>query len=251
MQGDKLVSMKKLASIIFTILFILTLISPKSIFAANNCNIVVLNSPVSWDDKIEVQITGLKPDTRFQIGSTIGVSWPFNLASAMSDSNGDITIRLNHSNNLAGTHTLRVFRGASIISPFCLTTFQVIDPSTAPGCQPPGTPGAPGTPTYPEECTESYGSGIKTAFGCFPIEPAQLVNYLIPRGISVGIGFAFMFMLYGAFVLITSAGNPENTKKGQEIITSAVIGLLFIIFSVFLLKVIGFDILQISGFASP
>ena len=37
-------------------------------------------------------------------------------------------------------------------------------------------------------------------------------------------------------------------KKGKDIITSAIIGLLFIIFSIFILRLIGVDILQIKGF---
>jgi len=55
-------------------------------------------------------------------------------------------------------------------------------------------------------------------------------------------------MAWGAFLYITSQGNPDQLQKAKETIVSAIGGLLFIIFAVFLLRLIGFDILKITGF---
>lgn len=96
----------------------------------------------------------------------------------------------------------------------------------------------------PEMC----GTGIKTAIGCLPTETGPFINLLLIRSVSIGAGFAFLLILSGSFTLITSAGNPDSLKKGKEIITSAIIGLLFIIFSIFILKLIGVDILNIPTF---
>jgi len=46
----------------------------------------------------------------------------------------------------------------------------------------------------------------------------------------------------------SSQGNPEKLKKAQEMITSCIMGLMLIIFSVFILKLIGVNILKIPGF---
>jgi hypothetical protein len=46
---------------------------------------------------------------------------------------------------------------------------------------------------------------------------------------------------------MSSAGNPERLTGGKEIITSAIAGLLLIIFSTIILKIIGVDILKIPG----
>jgi len=48
--------------------------------------------------------------------------------------------------------------------------------------------------------------------------------------------------------MITSAGNPETLKGGQDRFAQALIGLLFVIFSVLLMQLIGVDILGIPGF---
>jgi len=54
-------------------------------------------------------------------------------------------------------------------------------------------------------------------------------------------------MVLGAIQILTSAGNPDKVKAGKELITSALSGLLLVILSIFLLKLIGVDILHIPG----
>ncbi len=90
--------------------------------------------------------------------------------------------------------------------------------------------------------------GINTAIGCIPITDGNaFVEWLFPRLLGVMGGIAFLLMLYGGFLIITAGGNQEKIKAGQETITSAVAGLIFAIFSLFLLQLIGVDILQIPG----
>lgn len=90
--------------------------------------------------------------------------------------------------------------------------------------------------------------GINTAIGCIPIDSgASFAEWLLPRLLGVMGGVAFLLMLYGAFLMITSAGDPEKVKAGQETITSALTGLIFAIFSLFILRLIGVDILRIPG----
>jgi hypothetical protein len=85
-------------------------------------------------------------------------------------------------------------------------------------------------------------SGINTALGCISTDatggPGSFFSTLIT--VSVGLGD-------GVFIVTTSAGIPDKLKEGSEIITSAVTGLLFIILSVFLLRLIGINILALPG----
>lgn len=91
------------------------------------------------------------------------------------------------------------------------------------------------------------GMGIKTAIGCVPTEPKELVRSVMRFAAGIGGAAALLLMAAGAFRMITSAGNPELIKKGGEQFQSAIIGLLFILFSVLLLKIIGVDILGLEA----
>ena len=55
----------------------------------------------------------------------------------------------------------------------------------------------------------------------------------------------FIMFIVGAFNYLTSFGNAERIKKAQEMLTSCIIGLMLIIFSVFILRLIGVNILKI------
>lgn len=94
-------------------------------------------------------------------------------------------------------------------------------------------------------------SAVDTALGCIQIDSMDnFLKNILGKVIFVASGIAFLLMAFGAFQVLTSAGSPEKVKAGSELITSALSGLLFIIFSVFLLKLIGVDILQIPGFGN-
>lgn len=99
-----------------------------------------------------------------------------------------------------------------------------------------------------QECTGGTKPSVKTAIGCIHTNPADLIQDVLKFGVGIGGGVAFLMMLLGAFQMLTSAGNPETLQAGKDRLTSAVIGLLIIIFSVLLLQIIGFDILGIPEF---
>ena len=93
------------------------------------------------------------------------------------------------------------------------------------------------------------GNCIDTAIGCIPVQDTgALVVWLFKWAVGVGGGIAFLLILYGGFLVMTSQGDPKRAAGGQETITSAVMGLIMMIFAVFILRVIGIDILGISGF---
>ena len=109
-------------------------------------------------------------------------------------------------------------------------------------CTPGTTIGSSGANT----CVTMGTTGLLTAIGCIPtVSTTNFVLWFLRFAIGIGGGIAFLLMLFGVFQIITSSGNPERLKAGQETITSAVIGLLMIIFSLFLLRLIGIEILQI------
>jgi hypothetical protein len=55
-------------------------------------------------------------------------------------------------------------------------------------------------------------------------------------------------MLIGTFQIMTAAGNSKKIQAGRELFTAALAGLLFLIFSVALLRLIAGNIIQLPGF---
>lgn len=100
-----------------------------------------------------------------------------------------------------------------------------------------------------EDLQGKCGEGkIRIALGCIPAGNFNdLVVQILKLVISVSGGIAFLLMIFGGFKVLVSAGNPKGVQSGNEMITSALIGLLFILFSVFLLKLIGVTVFQLPG----
>ena len=101
----------------------------------------------------------------------------------------------------------------------------------------------------PSNPTQRLEGGVWTAIGCIKTSASQFVTETIMGfGISLAGIIALMCIIYSAFMLQTSGGNPERIKKAQEMLTSCIMGLMLIIFAVFILRVVGVDILRIPGF---
>lgn len=101
-----------------------------------------------------------------------------------------------------------------------------------------------------EYCKDGRGPAIKTAIGCIHTNPVELGKDLLKFGLGIGGGLSFLMMLFGAFQMMTSAGNPETLNTGRQRLTSAIIGLLFVILSILILQIIGWNILQLPGFGT-
>lgn len=97
-------------------------------------------------------------------------------------------------------------------------------------------------------CLDSSPSGIWTAIGCIPTEAEGIVATFIKVGLSIGGGVTLLLILAGSFQLSISQGDPKKTTEAREQITSAVIGLIFIILSVTILQFIGVTLFKIPGF---
>lgn len=98
-------------------------------------------------------------------------------------------------------------------------------------------------------CGPDNDPAIKTAIGCLRTSPAGFVKDFLKFALAISGGLAFLLMVLGAFQMLTSAGNPDTLNAGRERFSSAIIGLLFIIFAVLLLQIIGVNILGIEGFS--
>lgn len=176
---------------------------------------------------------------------------------------------------LAGTYTL-LFRSSNSAAPGggvnpdgreveCKKLFKVCLPSEEECAPPPELPEDPLTVSAFDLCSQvpanseawkscvdcqTQSQGVWTAVGCIPAEPSSLIKTVITIGVGIGGGVALLMTLIGGFLLTTSQGNPKQQETAKEMITSAVIGLLFVMFSVVILQFIGVTILQIPGFGT-
>lgn len=99
-------------------------------------------------------------------------------------------------------------------------------------------------------CKNCINKGaVWTSLGCIQGSVDKFIGETI-FGLGIGLagGLALLCIIYAAFMMQSSQGNPEKLKKAQELITSCIMGLMLIIFSVFILRLIGVNILQIPGF---
>jgi hypothetical protein len=60
-------------------------------------------------------------------------------------------------------------------------------------------------------------------------------------------GIALIYFMYGAYLLMTSQGSAERLNKGRQTLYGAIIGLVFVLLSVFLIRLIASGILKIPG----
>lgn len=86
--------------------------------------------------------------------------------------------------------------------------------------------------------------GIQTAFGCLSIIDTNSVAVsLVNLGLSFGSLISLIIIGLSSFMVMTSQGDPRRLTQGKELMGAAIIGLLMLIFSGFLLKSIGVNIL--------
>ena len=109
--------------------------------------------------------------------------------------------------------------------------------------------------TLQKKCVDCAGGeegqeGIWTAVGCINKDPIEISKRFIQVGLGMGGGVALIMTLAGGFILSTSQGDPQKANQAKEMITNSIIGLLFVIFSVFILQFIGVIILNIPGFGT-
>jgi len=89
---------------------------------------------------------------------------------------------------------------------------------------------------------------VQTAFGGISTDPFKFVKDIMGTLLGLAGGIAVILIIIAGYRLMASQGNPEAVQAAREQIISAIVGLVFVIFSLVILQVIGVDILKIPGF---
>lgn len=123
------------------------------------------------------------------------------------------------------------------------------DTTSPPGNTPPPT--TPITPiaTIGATCAVNGQTGINTAIGCIPVyNQNELSAFFLRWGISIGGGIALLIAITGGIIIKTSAGDPAKKQLGSQLTTAAFTGLLLLLFSAYILELLGVQILNLPGF---
>lgn len=131
-------------------------------------------------------------------------------------------------------------------------TEKFFDTSTPPevgaGTPIPSTPPPPPPHCAPGAYIDGKCTKVDTAIGPINTDGAGIIYSTFSVLLSLSGAVALLIIIYSGYLLITSSGKPEQVQKGREMLTSALVGLLFIIFSYIILEVLTYDILRIPGF---
>ena len=96
-----------------------------------------------------------------------------------------------------------------------------------------------------------------TAVGCLSTDLASFSEEGAAAGVVTPIlnilfsltgGIAFLYLMYGAFLILTSRGDVEQLSQGKRTVMGSIIGLVFVLTSVFLINLIANGVLKIPGF---
>lgn len=84
-----------------------------------------------------------------------------------------------------------------------------------------------------------------TALGNIPTDIQGFAGRILAIAIGLAGGLALILMVIGSVRVLTSSGDQQKLAGGRDMIVAAVAGLLFLIFSVLILRFIGIQILNL------
>lgn len=87
---------------------------------------------------------------------------------------------------------------------------------------------------------------VNTALGKIRTNPAEFIGSIFAIILSLAGGIAVLLIIYSGYRMVASQGNPEKLEEARQQLVSAIVGLLFLIFSLVILQVIGVDILKLD-----
>ena len=91
------------------------------------------------------------------------------------------------------------------------------------------------------------GATCSTALGPVPTDPSEFISFLLKLALPLAGVIVLLAILYIGYLVLTSQGNPEKLQAARELAISVVTGVLLLIFSFTLLKIIGVNLLALPG----
>jgi len=108
----------------------------------------------------------------------------------------------------------------------------------------------------PPPCAEFETNGptkgscktVNTAIGPLGTAPQDFIKSIFGLILGLSGGLALLLIIYSGYQMMAAQGKPETLQAARDQLIAAIIGLIFIIFSLVILQIIGVDILKIPQF---
>lgn len=84
--------------------------------------------------------------------------------------------------------------------------------------------------------------------GQMPTKPEKFIIKMLVMILSFMGGIALILVILAGYKIVMSKGKPEAVQQGKEQLSSAIVGLIFVIFSFVVIELIFVEILKIPGF---
>jgi hypothetical protein len=103
-------------------------------------------------------------------------------------------------------------------------------------------------PAY-NACNECFeANGVWTALGCIKTTKEGIIGHIVIVALGIAGGIGLLMIIASGAMFALSGNDPKKVTDAKELLSSVIIGLIFIIFSVTILEFIGVGILGIPGF---
>ena len=96
-----------------------------------------------------------------------------------------------------------------------------------------------------EEDISKYGAPLaplSTAFNFAGKTPAEVINAVLPFVFVIAGLALFLMFFFGGFTIFVSAGNPEKTKQGQQMIVNALVGFAIIFAAYWIIELLQYSL---------
>ncbi len=89
---------------------------------------------------------------------------------------------------------------------------------------------------------------VQTGLGIdISTKPIEFIKNIFAILLSVSGGIALLLIIYSGFRIMTSQGSKEGLQEARDRLTASIVGLLFLIFSLVIMQIIGVDLLNLPG----
>ncbi|MCS7092146.1 MAG: DUF11 domain-containing protein [Patescibacteria group bacterium] len=94
----------------------------------------------------------------------------------------------------------------------------------------------------------SNDEGIFTSLGCLPLLRGGvigLVSVFLLVSAGIGGGIVMILIIVAGYMIMSSTGEPRKLQAGKELIAASIAGVLMLLFSVVILRLIASDLVRI------